>query len=74
MRLTTMKHAIARPLVTGLPKMSAYRPPTTEIGEEALIPQIKRNTKKVGQLGARAHAIVKIVKTTKVVSMIILLP
>ncbi len=49
-----MKTAIARPLMTGLPKTSAYKPPTTAIALEALIPQMRRNTRNVGQFGARA--------------------
>ena len=69
-----MKIAIARPLMTGLPKTSAYKPPTTAIALEALMPHMRRNTRNAGQFGAKAQAIVKSVKTTKLDSIITFLP
>ena len=72
--LTTMKITNARPLITGLPKTSAYRPPMTAIALEALMPHMRRNTRNAGQFGAKAQAIVKSVKTTKLDNMMTLLP
>lgn len=72
--LTTMKIAIARPLITGFPNTSAYRPPTTAMALEALMPHIRRNTRNAGQFGAKAQAIVKSVKTTKLDNMMTFLP
>ena len=54
--------------------MSAYKPPTTAIGLDAIMPHISRKTSKTGQFGARAQAIVKRVKTRKLEIIIILLP
>ena len=69
-----MKIAIARPLMTGSSKTSAYKPPATAIALEALIPHMRRNTRNAGQFAARAQAIVKSVNTTKLDSVMILLP
>ena len=60
--------------MTGSLKTSAYKPPTTAIALEALMPHMRRKIRNAGQFGAKAQAIVKSVKTTKLDSMIILLP
>lgn len=71
---TATNTAIARPLMTGSLNISAYRPPTTAIGLEALMPHMRRKTRNAGQFGAKAQAIVKSVKTTKVDKIMSLLP
>lgn len=60
--------------MTGFLKTSAYKPPTTAIGLEALIPQKRRNIRNAGQFGARAQASVKRVNSTKLDNMMILRP
>lgn len=69
-----MKKAIARPRIMGSLKISAHTPPTTAIGLEAVMPHSNRKIRKNGQLGARAHAMVNIVKKTKVTTMMIRRP
>lgn len=49
-------------------------PATTAIGDEAKTPQNNLKTRKAGQLGARAQAIVKIVKAPSVKYVSILRP
>ncbi|KAL8996489.1 MAG: hypothetical protein Q9169_003998 [Polycauliona sp. 2 TL-2023] len=55
-------------------QMSAKSPPTTAIALDAVMPQSKRKTKKAGQVGATAHAMVNMVKKTKVMTMTHLRP
>jgi hypothetical protein len=69
-----MNIAIARPLVTGSSYISAYTPPVTEIGLLALMPVNILKTKSAAKFGARAHAMVRIVKRKKVEIMIGFLP
>ncbi len=71
---TAINMAIARPLVTGSLRISAYTPPTTDIGHAALIPTISLNINSAGQFGATAHASVNIVNKLNVPIMILFLP
>lgn len=61
-----MKMANALPLVLGSLYTSARIPATIAMGELAKAPQKKRKMRKAGQLGDRAHAMVKMAKQTKV--------
>ena len=61
-----MYKAIARPRVRMSPNRSAYTPPTTVWGAAAMVPQMTRNTRSDGQLGAKAHATVPKKKTVNV--------
>jgi len=69
-----MKTAIALPLVSGSSYISAYTPPTTEIGLLALIPVNDLKINRAAKLGAKAQAIVNIVKRKNVEFMITFLP
>lgn len=69
-----MNVIIARPLVRGLRKISAYRPPITVSGTDAQVPHITRKASKEGQLGARAQASVPRMKTLKVQNVTTFLP
>lgn len=73
-RRTPMNRDRARPLATGSLYKSAYMPPVTAIGLLALIPVITRNIRSPAKLGARAHAIVKIMKMLNVMVMRTFLP
>ena len=65
-RLTTMKMANALPRVLGSSYISASIPATMAMGEEANTPQKNRKMSSAGQLGAKAHAMVKSVKAVNV--------
>lgn len=66
-RVQTVKNtATDLPLVMGDSYMSAYIPPTTEIGADAPIPASKRKTRRELQFGAKAAPIVDKVNTEKV--------
>lgn len=64
-----MKMAYALPLDVGSPYTSARMPATMAIGELANTPVKKRKTSNDGQVEARAHAMVKMVKKQKVVKL-----
>ena len=59
--LTPINTAIARPLATGFPYVSAYTPPMTAMGLLALTPVASLKNKNDPQFGATAHIIVNIV-------------
>ena len=61
-----MKHAMATPLSRVSLYTSAYKPGTMAIGPEATMPARKRNTSNEGQFGATAHAMLKMMNSTKV--------
>ena len=69
-----MKMANALPRVWGSEYTSANIPATTAMGALAVTPQNKRKTRRAGQLGARAQAMVKTQKTKNVASMRFLRP
>lgn len=72
--LTIRFRVNAFPRCTGPGRISAYTPLITVIGADALIPTNSRNSKRSGQLGARAQPRLKIMKVMKVEVTMILLP
>ena len=61
-----MKQAIATPLSRVSLYTSAYRPGTMAMGPDATMPVKNRNTSSEGQLGATAHAMLKMMNNTNV--------
>ncbi len=69
-----MKMAIARPRVRALLYTSAMIPVTVPMGALAKMPANRRKTRKAGQDGASAHAMVANAKATKVYIVMSLRP
>lgn len=69
-----MKQAMATPLSRVALYTSAYSPGTMAMGPEATTPVKKRNVSNEGQLGATAHAMLKMMNRTKVPRMGFLRP